>query len=75
MRDCRRRLAEAQDVPPYVIFHDSTLRGMLERRPSSREEFLSLSGVGEKKLERYGDEFLAVIAGHTGGEAQAAGEG
>ena len=49
-------------MPPYVIFHDSTLRDMVHRRPRTLEEFARLSGVGEAKLSRYGEEFLAVIA-------------
>ena len=62
LRDLRLRLAQEQGVPPYVIFHDSTLAEMAERRPNSDEAFRYISGVGEKKLERYGSEFLAVIA-------------
>ncbi len=62
LRTRRTELAKAQAVPPYVIFHDSTLRDMVHRRPRTREEFARLSGVGEAKLSRYGDEFLAVIA-------------
>ena len=62
LRTRRTELAKAQSVPPYVIFHDSTLRDMVHRRPRTREEFARLSGVGEAKLNRYGDDFLAVIA-------------
>ena len=62
LRARRTELAKAQKVPPYVIFHDSTLREMVEQRPRDAEEFMRLSGVGETKLERYGEEFLAVIA-------------
>ena len=69
LRTRRTELAKAQKVPPYVIFHHSTLREMVEQRPGNAEEFMRLSGVGEAKLERYGEEFLAVIAGEHGGEA------
>ena len=62
LRARRTELAKAQSVPPYVIFHDSTLRDMVHRRPRTLEEFASLGGVGDAKLSRYGDEFLAVIA-------------
>ncbi len=62
LRDCRRRLAEAQGVPPYVIFHDSTLQEMCALQPTSLAQFGEISGVGERKLEKYGDAFLAVIA-------------
>ena len=61
LRAKRKMLAEAQDVPPYVIFHDATLMAMLEAKPSNRREMSLLSGVGERKLELYADEFLAVI--------------
>jgi len=64
LRDCRRQLAEAQGVPPYVIFHDSTLREMCAVRPSSVEEFGGLGGVGERKRDKYAGAFLAVIAAH-----------
>lgn len=61
LRACRKRLAEEQGVPPYVIFHDATLREMLEFRPLTAEQLRSITGVGESKLKRFGDDFLAVI--------------
>lgn len=61
LRSCRKRLAEEQGVPPYVIFHDATLREMLEFRPLTPEQLRSITGVGDSKLKRFGDEFLAVI--------------
>ncbi|MFC3114681.1 DNA helicase RecQ [Cellvibrio fontiphilus] len=61
LRACRKRLAEEQGVPPYVIFHDATLREMLEFRPLTPEQLRSITGVGDSKLKRFGDEFLAVI--------------
>ena len=57
----RMELARVQGVPPYVIFHDSTLLDMLDRRPATLDEMAQLSGVGQAKLARYGDEFLAVL--------------
>ncbi len=66
LRACRRRLADAQGVPPYVIFHDSTLADMVNIAPVTQDELSEVSGVGMAKLERYGDEFLAVIRGHLG---------
>jgi ATP-dependent DNA helicase RecQ len=48
-------------VPPYVIFHDSTLMEMREQKPCSLTEMARISGVGQGKLARYGDEFLKVI--------------
>jgi ATP-dependent DNA helicase RecQ len=64
LRDCRRRLAEDVGVPPYVIFHDSTLQEMCAVMPQSLAEFGQLGGVGERKLEKYGVEFLQVINDH-----------
>ena len=61
LRECRKRLAKEQDVPPYVIFHDATLMQMMEYRPETPGAMLALNGVGPNKLERYGDAFLAVI--------------
>ena len=61
LRDCRRKLAEEQGVPPYVIFHDSTLVEMCSVVPRTLEDFSKLSGVGERKLMKYGEAFLAAI--------------
>ncbi len=61
LRECRRLLADEQGVPPYVIFHDSTLVAMCSSLPGSMEEFASLSGVGERKLAKYGAQFLQAI--------------
>ena len=61
LREVRRALAKAQGVPPYVIFHDATLREMAASRPSARSEMASISGVGERKLDAYGDAFLEAI--------------
>lgn len=64
LRECRRQYAEELGVPPYVVFHDSTLQEMCLRLPQNMEEFGSLSGVGERKLERYGPAFVSVITDH-----------
>jgi ATP-dependent DNA helicase RecQ len=61
LRACRRELAQDAGVPPYVIFHDSTLREMAEQRPASIRELSHISGIGQKKLDAYGDAFLAAI--------------
>jgi ATP-dependent DNA helicase RecQ len=61
LRARRREIAAAAGVPPYVIFHDSTLREMAAARPSSRAALAQVSGVGAAKLERYGDAFLEVL--------------
>lgn len=57
----RMELAHAQGVPPYVIFHDSSLVAMHSMRPKTLEEFAEISGVGQSKLERYGEIFIGVI--------------
>lgn len=64
LRTRRRRLAEEQGVPPYIIFHDSTLMAMVEERPRTLAEFASLPGVGTHKLELYGEDFLAALKEH-----------
>ncbi|RFP91036.1 DNA helicase RecQ [Rhodobacteraceae bacterium 63075] len=61
----RRALAEAAAVPPYVVFNDRTLIEMARKRPATLDEFALISGVGQTKLERYGDAFLEVIAGEA----------
>ncbi|MBW3225417.1 DNA helicase RecQ [Marinobacter adhaerens] len=63
LRACRKELADKQGVPPYVIFHDTTLFGMLERKPRTLGELAEVSGVGAAKLEKYGEIFLQTIAG------------
>ena len=65
LRARRRELATAQGVPPYVIFHDTTLEAMADQQPLTLEEFAALPGVGEKKLERYATAFIEVIEGHA----------
>ncbi|MCE5180906.1 MAG: DNA helicase RecQ [Betaproteobacteria bacterium] len=57
----RTALAKEQGVPPYVIFHDSTLLEILNRRPASLTELGEISGVGQAKLAKYGDAFLGVL--------------
>ncbi len=64
LRDRRRQFADDQGVPPYVIFHDSTLQEMCVLLPQSITEFARLGGVGERKLEKYGTDFLQVINQH-----------
>lgn len=66
LRECRRKLAEEQSIPAYMIFHDATLMEMMERQPQTLEQFSRISGVGERKLEAYGDAFLDVLIEHGG---------
>ncbi len=67
LRALRKRLAEEQGVPPYVVFHDSTLLEMVELRPTTLAGLSAISGVGQHKLERYGERFIAVIREHDAG--------
>ena len=65
LRAARLQLAKAQNLPPYVIFHDKTLREMAQRRPATLEEFVQIGGVGEKKAERYGEVFLEALRAYA----------
>ena len=61
LRARRRELAQEADVPPYVIFHDSTLREIAQARPRNLDEMAGISGVGLRKLEAYGEAFVEVV--------------
>jgi ATP-dependent DNA helicase RecQ len=61
LKALRLSLARAQSMPPYVIFHDSTLRAIAEQRPRDLAALAEIPGVGRSKLERYGAQFLAVV--------------
>ncbi|HYD19012.1 MAG TPA: DNA helicase RecQ [Patescibacteria group bacterium] len=65
LRDARMDLAKEQNVPPYVIFHDKTLREMAVFKPQTRAALLAISGMGERKADRYGSIFLGVIKRHS----------
>ena len=62
LRALRMELAKEHKVPPYIIFSDKTLIQMAVERPSNKEEMLAVSGVGESKFEKYGEQFLACLA-------------
>ena len=61
LREHRLELANEYGVPPYIIFHDSTLEDMAKTRPATLEAMRYISGVGEQKLDKYGDSFLNII--------------
>jgi ATP-dependent DNA helicase RecQ len=67
LRAWRRALASEQKLPPYVIFHDTTLAAIARRRPATAEALAKVSGVGQTKLERYGADVLRVVA-ESGGK-------
>ncbi|HEY6867422.1 MAG TPA: HRDC domain-containing protein, partial [Candidatus Eisenbacteria bacterium] len=61
LRAVRKRLADAEGVPAYIVFSDAVLRQMALHRPRTRLALLALSGVGPVKLERYGEAFLDAL--------------
>ncbi|MFD1036960.1 DNA helicase RecQ [Virgibacillus byunsanensis] len=61
LRGLRKQLADEQDVPPYVLFSDATLKELSRYFPTTKEDMLQIKGVGEKKYDQYGEAFLAVI--------------
>ena len=61
LRALRKQLADTQGLPPYVIFHDATLREIAERRPQTLSQFADIRGVGEGKLARYGQLFISEL--------------
>lgn len=61
LRALRKELASQRNVPPYIVFSDATLRAMIQMRPTSLEQMLQVPGVGQKKLERYGQAFLDAL--------------
>ncbi|MGB5146072.1 MAG: RQC domain-containing protein, partial [Porticoccaceae bacterium] len=65
LRRRRRELAEEQGVPPYAIFHDATLMELMAQRPQTLREMARISGIGSRKLEAYGDTFLALIGQYS----------
>ncbi len=69
LKSKRQALAREQGVPPYVIFHDSSLMDIYERKPRTLHEFSMVFGVGERKLERYGLAFIEVILSQEASEA------
>ncbi len=65
LRKLRKRIADEKSVPAYVVFSDATLLAMAERRPRNEGEMRGISGVGPKKLEQYGEVFLAELAAES----------
>ena len=61
LRTLRKRLADQQKVPPYVVFGDASLVEMARKQPRDAQSFLAINGVGERKLDRYGEDFLNAI--------------
>ncbi|HEY3592041.1 MAG TPA: ATP-dependent DNA helicase RecQ [Buttiauxella sp.] len=68
LRKLRKAIADEENIPPYVVFNDATLIEMAEQMPLSPGEMLGVNGVGTRKLERFGREFMALIRSHVDGE-------
>ncbi|MDU7046653.1 MAG: RecQ family ATP-dependent DNA helicase [Enterobacter roggenkampii] len=68
LRKLRKAIADEENIPPYVVFNDATLIEMAEQMPLSASEMLSVNGVGTRKLERFGKEFMALIRSHVDGD-------
>ncbi|MFD2179173.1 ATP-dependent DNA helicase RecQ [Veronia pacifica] len=64
LRKLRKAIADDEDIPPYVVFNDASLIEMAEMIPTSQGELLAVNGVGQRKLEKYGDAFLDAIEDH-----------
>lgn len=61
LRSLRKKIAQREQVPPYIIFNDSTLREMSEYCPMDLKTFSRIKGVGQAKLEKYGQQFISLI--------------
>jgi ATP-dependent DNA helicase RecQ len=64
LRECRRSFASELGIPPYVVFNDASLTEMCQMLPTDFDNFSMISGVGERKLEKYGPAFISVISEH-----------
>ena len=65
LRQKRKEIAQSLDVPSYIVFSDKTLIEMVNRKPRSLDEMRSISGVGQKKLSKFGNQFLEIINGNV----------
>lgn len=68
LKELRKRIASARDVPPYMVFSDKTLRAMVRNRPTDAAAFLECQGVGARKLAEYGAAFMEAIRDFDRGE-------
>ncbi|WP_431313659.1 DNA helicase RecQ [Thalassotalea insulae] len=64
LRQLRKELADAEDIAPYIVFNDATLSELAKYQPISNHEMLNISGIGETKLQRYGQPFISLIKEH-----------
>jgi ATP-dependent DNA helicase RecQ len=70
LRKLRRKLAQERSMPAYIVFSDAALRDMARKRPCTPSEFLGISGVGDKKLEQYGEVTLNLIRRYCGSKRE-----
>ena len=61
LRALRMSISKELDIPPFVVFHDSTLAEMVEEKPTTRQALLQITGVGEQKADKYGEQFLEAL--------------
>ena len=66
LKELRKKISLEENVPPYIVFHDYSLREMSILKPQTDEELLSIKGIGEKKLQKYGQQFLKLITTYKG---------
>lgn len=64
LKGFRKKIAERENLPPYVIFHDSVLKELALKKPRSKEEMLEIKRIGENNFEKYGKEFLDFLIKH-----------
>jgi len=62
LRKLRKEIAEEEEIPPYIVFNDATLMEMARAKPSSPHELLQINGVGQRKLERFGERFMELLS-------------
>jgi len=65
LRGLRLELAQEQNLPPYIIFSDKTLQELAQKKPKTPVEFLQIKGVGQNKLDKYGEQFISLLKGET----------
>ena len=66
LRTWRSGMARKQGVPAYVVLHDATLEGIASSRPQTHDQLRAVIGIGDKKLERYGDALLSLVRSEVG---------
>jgi len=68
LRQLRMEISQKENVPPYVVFHDSVLKHIAREHPKTKEEILKISGIAQKKFEKYGELFLKIVEKFEGAQ-------